>query len=327
MRNRGRIEVVAGVLENDAGEILLAQRPCDKPMPGRWEFPGGKRRDREAPIDALQRELGEEIDVRADGFRPLIRLHHDYDALSVELDVYRVTAWHGEPRPLEGQSLAWVSVSGLGERNLLEADGPIVAALKLPDRCWVTSCPGDDVNGWFARIETTVGNGLDMLQCRLSRLASAERIGLGRKVRALCRRHGTLFIWNGAPADAERLDADGVHLSAHRLHERLSRPLTGAHWVGASCHSAKDIQRANSLGLDYIFIGTVKPTPSHPGGPTLGWDGFERLASISSVPAYAIGGMTLEDIDRARDTGGQGIAAIRALSRYNSTEGVGSLFR
>jgi 8-oxo-dGTP diphosphatase len=311
-----RLEVVAGVMQNAAGEVLLAQRPPDKSMPGRWEFPGGKRRYREAPTDALRRELGEEIGVEAGRFQPLIRLRHDYEACSVDLDVYRVSAWLGAPRSLEDQSLAWVSIARLGDWNLLEADGPIVAALQLPDRCWVTPSPDGNIDEWVRRVEAVLGHGIDMLQCRPSGVSSArQRMALGRTVGELCRGHGTLFIWNGTAAEADAVDADGLHLNAHRMSDCISRPRTAAHWIGASCHTAEDIQRANRLGLDYIFIGTVAPSPSHPGGPTIGWDGFKRLAGISNLPAYAIGGMKPADIDRARKAGGQGIAAIRAFSR------------
>lgn len=308
MPNRDRIKVVAGVITNPAGEVLLAQRPPGKPMPGRWEFPGGKIHNNETPTDALTRELREELGIEVERSRPLIRLHHDYPDLSVELDVYRVEQYSGEPRPLEDQQLAWARTAALGEWDLLEADRPIVAALQLPDRCWVTPSFGGDAEAYLHQVEATLKDGIPMLQCRLESLAPE----LSRAVQNLCREYGTLFILNGVVAEAEALNADGLHLSARQLMALDARPQASG-WIGASCHTELEVRRANRLGLDYIFIGTVQATPSHPAGPTLGWEGFERLAASSNLPAYAIGGMSPSDIEHVQALGGQGIAGIRSL--------------
>jgi 8-oxo-dGTP diphosphatase len=55
----------------------------------------------------------------------------------------------------------------------------------------------------------------------------------------------------------------------------------------------------------------VKPTPTHPGAPTLGWDGFRQIAEGASIPVYAIGGLKPQDLDAARRAGAHGVAMIR----------------
>lgn len=317
------IKVVAGVLENAAGDILLAQRPLGKAMAGRWEFPGGKLLDGEPATHALVRELREELGVEVEETRPLIQLHHDYPELSVDLVIFVVERFHGEPRPLEDQRLAWVPRGELTQWDLLAADRPIVAALRLPDRCLVAPAPERDVKSHLRRIEAALEQGVSMVQCRLPESNAFDRLTLGRAVRDLCRDHGALFVWNGTEAEAGALDAVGLHLSARRLMEMEARPWVADRWVGASCHTEDEVRQANRLGLDYIFIGSVQPTPSHPVGPVLGWDGFERLAAVSNLPAYAIGGMTTEDIARVQALGGQGIAAIRGLVPSPSGRGLG----
>lgn len=281
-------------------------------MPGRWEFPGGKLADGELPINALRRELREELGVDVEQATPLIRLHHDYAQLSVDLDFFRVEKYRGAPRPLEGQPLAWMPIKSLHECDLLEADRPIIAALNLPDRCWITPAPSDDVDAWLGQIGETIRNNVAMLQCRLP--GDVDRIGLGLAVHDLCREHGVLFIWNGMATEAEALGADGLHVSARQLMSLDARPpITG--WIGASCHTEAEVRQANRLGLDYVFIGTVQATPSHPDGAVLGWGAFEKLVAMSNLPAYAVGGMKDEDIEHVRSLGGQGIAAIRSLMR------------
>ena len=83
--------------------------------------------------------------------------------------------------------------------------------------------------------------------------------------------------------------------------------------VGASCHNAAELDRAQSLGLDYALLSPVLPTASHPGAAPLGWEKFAELVERTALPVYALGGMTQRHIAVARQCGGQGIAAIGGL--------------
>ena len=124
--------VVAGVLYDAQGRVLLAQRPPGKHMAGYWEFPGGKLADGESPEQALQRELAEELGVQLAPMscRPLLQLRHAYPDRLIELQVFTVASWSGSPRGLEGQALQWVAPEELERQPLLPADQPIVSALQ-----------------------------------------------------------------------------------------------------------------------------------------------------------------------------------------------------
>ena len=65
-----------------------------------------------------------------------------------------------------------------------------------------------------------------------------------------------------------------------------------------------------AIGLDFVVLGPVKPTRSHPGANVLGWDNFRRIAEGASIPVYAIGGMRQSDMDDARRAGAHGLAMI-----------------
>jgi 8-oxo-dGTP diphosphatase len=121
--------VVAGALFDAAGRVLIAQRPPGKALAGRWEFPGGKLGEGEAPFAGLVRELREELDVTVSAGIPLMRYAVEYPGRTVWLDMWIVSAWHGEPRGLEGQALEWVEPAELPRHDILEADQPIVEAL------------------------------------------------------------------------------------------------------------------------------------------------------------------------------------------------------
>jgi len=122
--------VVAALVENEAGEILLTQRREDQDLPLFWEFPGGKIEPGEAPEAALARELAEELGVRAEIGRVWDVLFHRYPRYDVYMLVYRATLAAGDaPRPVEVRDVAWVPRARLGEKMILPADAPLVARL------------------------------------------------------------------------------------------------------------------------------------------------------------------------------------------------------
>jgi 8-oxo-dGTP diphosphatase len=124
------ILVVAAALYDRAGRVLIAQRPPGTHQAGRWEFPGGKVAAGESETEALVRELREELGVEVEASRPFMRLEHRYPDRHVELSLWIVERFSGEPRPLDAQLLKWVAPPLLGREDLLEADRPFVEALR-----------------------------------------------------------------------------------------------------------------------------------------------------------------------------------------------------
>ena len=115
--------------------MLIAQRPPGKHLAGRWEFPGGKLDAGEDRRAGLARELREELGITLlPPLRPLMRVRHTYDYGEVLIDMWVARQYSGEPRGLEGQALRWCTRDELESVELLPADGPIVAALRLPEK-------------------------------------------------------------------------------------------------------------------------------------------------------------------------------------------------
>jgi 8-oxo-dGTP diphosphatase len=123
------ILVVAAALYDGTGRVLIAERPRDKHMAGRWEFPGGKVNPGESEADALVRELREELGVEVVASRPFMRLRHSYTDRNVELSMWIVEDFRGQPQSLDGQRLKWVHPERLREEDILEADQPFIEAL------------------------------------------------------------------------------------------------------------------------------------------------------------------------------------------------------
>jgi mutator protein MutT len=130
------VHVVAAVLTDSRGRILIAQRPPGSHLAGGWEFPGGKLESGESPLAGLARELREElgIEMGSGPHRPLRRVRHSYSDREILIEVWMLQDYTGDPRGLDNQAIRWCRQEELAGVPMLPADAPIVEALRLPDR-------------------------------------------------------------------------------------------------------------------------------------------------------------------------------------------------
>lgn len=305
------MDVVAGVLQDARGRILLARRTKGRDLAGLWEFPGGKREPGESAEAALARELHEELGVQVTVGAPLIAVPQQYPHKRLRLDVRRITAWRGTPRGHEGQALAWVPPHMLASYAMPPADRPVVAALVQPDRYLVSPPPADPAS-WLADLQAALDAGARRVQLRAPSVDSSDFRPLARLAVERCRVARVDVLVN-ADIDLALELGVGVHLRDAQVRALAKRPLADGLLVGASCHDADGLARAEQLGCDFAVLGPVATTATHPDAAGIGWGAFAALREHVSLPIYAIGGMTPGDIDIARSHGGQGIAAIRAL--------------
>ena len=306
------IEVVAGVIRDVRGRVLLARRTEGRDLAGLWEFPGGKRESDESPEAALIRELREELGIEVEIGAALINVPQVYPDKRLRLDVRMIEHWHGTMRGLEGQALVWVPPHKLASYAMPPADRPVVAALRQADRYLVTPEPGDDESGWLTGLQRALAAGIRRVQLRAPSADPARWRALAARAVAACRDTGAEVLVN-ADVDLARRLAVGVHLRAAQLAMLRQRPLPADLPVAASCHDIDELRAAQALGCDFALVGSIKPTASHPGAATLGWSGFTALRETVSLPLYAIGGLDIDDLAQARRHGAQGIAAIRGL--------------
>lgn len=315
------VEVAAAViLRNDGQEFLLAQRPEGKVYAGYWEFPGGKVEPGETVREALIRELQEELGITATAATPWLTRQFTYPHATVRLNFWRVTAWEGEmgiTAPLEHSAVAWLRCAeALDEPTvapILPANDPILKALALPVVMAITNMEQNGEDAELSRLEGAVDKGLRLFQIRDKGLPGAERAWFAQAAVEMVRGSGALVLVNDDAALAHRIHADGVHLSAAASRYRQSRPEATevGRWIGASCHNAAELAHANELGLDYALLGPVLPTASHPGMPHLGWETFAALVAGSTIPVFALGGLSMELLATAQAHGAHGIALLR----------------
>jgi 8-oxo-dGTP diphosphatase len=309
MRER-RVEVAAAVILRADGRFLLAQRPPGKAYAGYWEFPGGKIEDGESAQDALRRELHEELGIEAVTLFPWITRDYDYAHAAVRLRFFRVLAWRGEPHGREFQQFSWQPARGPTVAPLLPANGPILRALDLPSLYGISHAAALGMTQWEARLERALTQGLRLLQIREKDMPVADLARLVQRALRTARRHGARVLVNGDMELARDARADGIHLTAAQLRSLERRP-EGFDLVGASCHDAEELGLARRIDADFVVLGPVQPTPTHPGAETLGWPRFAALIEDYTLPVYALGGLRESDRERAWRAGAHGISMMR----------------
>jgi 8-oxo-dGTP diphosphatase len=308
------VEVVAGVVEREDGKFLLTRRPEGKAYAGYWEFPGGKIEAGETPSMALSRELHEELGIEPEETYPWITRAYNYSHAHVRLNFIRVTSWKGVPAAREGQMLSWEEPGKPTVEPMLPANAPILKALELPLVYAITNAGEMGINAAIEQLQMALNNGLRLLQIREKNVALPELADFTKHAIALARKVGARVLINGDDELAQRTGADGIHLNAARLAAAKTRPASA--WCGASCHNQAELAKATALGVDFVALGPIKPTPSHAGVTPLAWDGLRRLTRGYPLPIFALGGLTHSDLQRARDCGAHGIAMIRGAWRY-----------
>ncbi len=314
--NKKIVEVSAAVLQRPDGTFLLAQRPADKIWAGYWEFPGGKVEPGETAHHALVRELREELGIEVQTAYPWLTRVFTYPHATVRLSFFRVTEWTGEMHPHEGQQFSWQApLSHEGERELLAvspilpANAPILRALELPSLYAISNVAELGVEPFLISLQAKLDKGLRLIQLREKDLAPEALRVLAQRVVVLAHARGAKVLLNGDVALAQEVGADGVQLSATQLAALSERPAVD--WCGASCHNAEELRRAEVLGCDFALLSPVLPTQSHPGAAHLGWENFSAIAAGSTIPVYALGGLTHGDMQTAWIHGAHGIALLR----------------
>ncbi|MEQ1667312.1 MAG: Nudix family hydrolase [Sulfuriferula sp.] len=290
------------------GQFLLARRPADKPYAGYWEFPGGKIEAGESAYQALLRELDEELGIHITRATPWITRTYDYTTTRVVLNFYRVTGWSGEPQPLERQTLAWQDACNINVAPLLPANLPIIKALSLPTLMGITQAQSDPQD-FLGKLDIALDNGLKLIQIREKDMDATSLHAFAREVTQRAHAQQACVIVNADIILAHAIAADGVQLTSSQLASLTIRP--DFLWVGASCHNAEELDRAEQLGCDYALLSPVLPTASHPGAATLGWDKFASLSAQRSLAIFALGGLSSTDLAQAQQHGAHGIALLR----------------
>jgi 8-oxo-dGTP diphosphatase len=305
----GAVRVAAAVIARANGDVLLAQRPPGRPYAGYWEFPGGKLEPGETPAHALSRELHEELGIDVHAASPWLVQEFVYPHAHVELNFFRVRAWLGEPVGRDGQAFARQHPSAIAVAPLLPANTRVLAALRLPEISAIT-CAGDVGEATFlARAARAFEAGVRLVEVREKGWDTKRRDGFAAELNGLAQRFDARVLLNGDVESARSIGCAGVHWTSRTLAAAASRPRDLL--VGASCHTHADVMHASALDVDFVVLGPVLATPTHPDAVPLGWSGFAAAVAGTRVPVFALGGLHRDDLDVAIAHGAHGVAMRR----------------
>ncbi len=122
-------DVAAGVIWNDVGQLLIAQRPLKGLLGGLWEFPGGKQEQGETLPECLKRELREELAIEVEVEDLFTVVHHGFTHFKITLHAFMCRYRSGAPQKIGVHDWAWVSVNELDQYSFGKADREVIAAL------------------------------------------------------------------------------------------------------------------------------------------------------------------------------------------------------
>jgi 8-oxo-dGTP diphosphatase len=307
------VPVAVAVLVRSDGRVLLAQRLPGTPYAGYWEFPGGKVEPGESTHQALRRELDEELGIEVTRAAPWLTRTYVYPHAHVELNFFRVFAWRGEPHGRDGQAIAWQTPGAFDVAPLLPANTTILRSLELPAIYGISMAEDLGEDAFIERARWSFALGLRLVQLREKSWPIDRLRRFAQRFLPLARAAGARVLLNGDIGLARELGCSGVHWPAATLLEAKARP--EGLLCAASCHDHAELARAAKLELDFVVLGPVAATPTHPDAVPLGWARIGELLHRTPLPAYALGGLDRAQLDLAIEHGAHGIALRRAAWR------------
>jgi len=182
--------------------------------------------------------------------------------------------------------------------------------------------PVEEVLGVAGR---ALQGGLSAILVRRPHASAREVYDITRQLRPATRSFGCLLIVSDRIDVALAAEADGVHLGARSLPTAAARRILPSNMLlGRSTHNLDQATRAEAAGADYIFLGPVYPTASHPESAGIGIDHLREAVLRTSIPIVAIGGIGRRNATEVARTEAKGAAAIRA---YSSAEDPAAIAR
>lgn len=161
------------------------------------------------------------------------------------------------------------------------------------------------------KIKSALEGGVKIIQHRFKKGTDLEHLEEATKISNLCKEYQALFIVNDRIDIALSCNADGVHLGQDDIDLKAARKILGySKIIGISANNKSDICKAINDGSDYIGIGPVFETSIKKNKSPLGYERIKKLTKNISIPWFAIGGITSENISLLTKNGIKKVAII-----------------
>lgn len=183
-------------------------------------------------------------------------------------------------------------------------------------RLYVLIDGGDSLEAFAAQAAALIEAGVDILQLRDQQLDDRQLILRGHRLRELTRPTSTLYVVNNRPDLAALTHADGVHIGQDDLSVQQVRAVVGVDMlVGVSTHSLAQARQAVLDGANYLGCGPTFPSPTKSFTEFPGLDFLQSVSRDISLPAFAIGGINLENLPEVQARGFSRVAVSSAVTQ------------
>ena len=167
-------------------------------------------------------------------------------------------------------------------------------------------------------LKLCVSHKYNVIQFRMKELSPENQLIQLMNAEEMCLNLKIELVINSYHLPINRTKAKVLHLTSGDLMRFKKDNIPNFSTIGASCHNANEVHKANELNLDYIFISPVLRTDSHSNSLPLGWHGFQKLSALTKIPSYSLGGMKILDLEKGKKKGAIGIAGI-SLNQFKKT--------
>ena len=185
-----------------------------------------------------------------------------------------------------------------------------------------------DKKVFFEKIEEALQGGVTILQLREKELDEDSFINEAIEVKNICRKHGVPLIINDNVNVALKSGADGVHVGIEDMPiDEIRRKAPDSFIIGATCKTVEQAQSAERLGADYMGVGAVFSSPTKKNALRITREQLKEICASVSIPAVAIGGISLENVDELKGGGMSGIAVVSAVFSADDIQKAASLLK
>lgn len=166
----------------------------------------------------------------------------------------------------------------------------------------------------YEQIEDALKGGVTIVQLREKELGEDEFVAEAMQIKELCRRYNVPLIINDNVDVALKSGADGVHVGIEDAPVAEIRRKVGTDFIiGATAKTVEQAKAAEKSGADYLGVGAVFPSPTKKNAIRITNEQLNAICSSVSIPAVAIGGISLKNIDELAGGGMDGIAVVSAI--------------
>ena len=178
----------------------------------------------------------------------------------------------------------------------------------MTDRAWVGR------QTLLEQVEDALRGGVTMVQLREKELPEDAFTAEAMEVKALCHRYGVPLLIDDNVDVALKSGADGVHVGIEDTPVAEIRARAGRDFIiGATAKTVEQARAAQAAGADYLGVGAVFPSPTKKNAVRITVEQLREICARVTIPAVAIGGISLDNIRELRGGGMRGVAVISAL--------------